>query len=634
MTQTHIHEILKKISRVKIAVYGDFCLDAYWQMDPDGSEVSVETGLKAEAVARHNYSPGGAGNIVANLAALKPDTIKVIGVVGNDIYGRELSAQLKQLGADVNSLTIQNDDFNTYTYTKKYYGEKEDPRIDFGLKNRRSEETDVALLRNLQDALESYDALIFNQQVTGSITNPDFIDRANELFEKYTDKIVVLDSRHFNTKFRNVYRKANEIETAVLNGLDVNPQDYISFSDIRKHGTQVYKKDQKPIFVTCGARGIISIDASGITEIPGVQLLKKLDTVGAGDTTISALTLCLAAGISPSEAAAFANLAAAVTVQKLFTTGTASGEEIIELSLDADYNHQPELAEDLSQANYLPDSEIELCQKDVLIKLGNIKHAVFDHDGTISTLREGWEQVMEPMMIRAILGENFETVDQSLYQDIKMRVQEFIDMSTGIQTIVQMEGLVQMVDEFNLVPKEKILDKFGYKKIYNDELMQVVSLRLKKLETGELTVDDCTIRGSVDMLRALKERGVMLYLASGTDIEDVVHEAELLGYADLFKGGIHGSVGDIKKYSKKKVIHKIINEHQLTGNELAVFGDGPVEIKECIKSNGIAIGIASDEVRRSGLNQEKRTRLIRSGAQILVPDFSQSNRLLGLLFKH
>ena len=632
MTQTRIHEILKKISSAKIAVYGDFCLDAYWQMDMDGSEVSVETGLQAEAVATHNYSPGGAGNIVANLAALKPDTIKVIGVVGNDIYGRELSAQLKDLGADVVSLTIQDEDFDTYTYTKKYYGEKEDPRIDFGLKNKRSDETDEEILGNIEKALEDCDALIFNQQVSGSITNQDFIDRANELFEKYADKIVVLDSRHFNNKFRNVYRKANEIETAVLNGLDVNPQDFIPFSDIKKHGTQVFEKDRKPIFVTCGARGIVSIDASGITEIPGIQLLKKLDTVGAGDTTISALTLCLAAGIPPSEAAAFANLAAAVTVQKLFTTGTASGEEIVELNLDADYNHQPELAADLRQANYLPDSEIELCQGDVVLKMGKIKHAVFDHDGTISTLREGWEQVMEPVMVRAILGDTYETADQALYQEIRKHVLEFIDMSTGIQTIVQMEGLVRMVDEFNFVPKEKILDKFGYKKIYNDALMKVVSLRLEKLETGELTVEDCTMKGSVDLLRALKERDITLYLASGTDIEDVIHEAEILGYADLFKGGIQGSVGDISKYSKKMVIEKIITENNLTGNELAVFGDGPVEIKECIKSNGIAIGIASDEVRRYGLNQEKRTRLIRSGAQILIPDFSQTNRLLELLF--
>ena len=61
-----IKEILEKIGNVKIAVYGDFCLDAYWLMDSEGSEVSVETGLKAESVAMHTYSPGGAGNIVAN----------------------------------------------------------------------------------------------------------------------------------------------------------------------------------------------------------------------------------------------------------------------------------------------------------------------------------------------------------------------------------------------------------------------------------------------------------------------------------------------------------------------------------------------------------------------------------------
>ncbi|MBA7575813.1 Bifunctional protein HldE [subsurface metagenome] len=361
MKKERIKEILKKINSVKIAVYGDFCLDVYWLMDPDGSEVSVETGLKAEAVAEHIYSPGGAGNIVANIAALKPAAIKVIGVVGNDIHGRELSSQLQALSADTSSLTIQDENFDTYTYTKKYYGEKEDPRIDFGLKNKRSKDTDAEILRNIQTALENYDALIFNQQVTGSITNQDFIDETNKLFEKFIDKIVVLDSRHYNASFQNVYRKTNEIEIAVLNGLDVKPQDYISISDVKKHVTRVYEQYKKPIFVTCGSRGIVTLDSTGISEIQGVQLLKKLDTVGAGDTTISALTLCLAAGVQPPEAAAFANFAAAVTVQKLYTTGVATGDEILELSKDADFNYQPELAGDLRQAKYLPNTDIELC---------------------------------------------------------------------------------------------------------------------------------------------------------------------------------------------------------------------------------------------------------------------------------
>ncbi len=632
MKPNKITEILKKINTVKIAVYGDFCLDAYWQMDPDGSEVSVETGLQAEAVAKHTYSPGGAGNIVSNLAALKPAAIKLIGVVGNDIYGRELTSQLQALGADTSALTIQDEEFDTYTYTKKIYGEKEDPRIDFGLKNKRSEETDTTILKNIQIALEKNDALIFNQQVTGSITNSDFIEKANKLFEKYDDKIVVLDSRHFNAKFKNVYRKANEIEVSVLNGLDVNPQDYVSISEVKKLGTKVFNQYKKPIFVTCGARGIISFDKNGINETPGIQLLKKLDTVGAGDTTISALTLALAAGIEPSDSAAFANLAAAVTVQKLFTTGAATGEEIISLNKDADYNYSPELAQDLRNATYYSNSELEICNQDISSRFGNIKHAVFDHDGTISTLRQGWEGIMEPVMIEAIMGDQYKTANKKTYETVKVQVQQMIDMSTGIQTILQMEALVQMVDEFNMVPKDKILDKFGYKEIYNDALMKVVDERLEKLKTGQLTIDDFTVKGSINFIHALKNKGIKLYLASGTDKQDVMNEAKMMGYADLFDGGIHGSENDIKKYSKRMVIDKIINDNNLKGNELIVFGDGPVEIKECVRFDGISVGLASDEVRRYGLNEEKRTRLIKSGAHIIIPDFSQLDKLTKLMF--
>jgi phosphoglycolate phosphatase-like HAD superfamily hydrolase len=140
------------------------------------------------------------------------------------------------------------------------------------------------------------------------------------------------------------------------------------------------------------------------------------------------------------------------------------------------------------------------------------------------------------------------------------------------------------------------------------------------------------MKGAVDFLYALKEKGVRIYLASGTDKADVINEAESLGYAAIFDGGIYGSVGDISKYSKKMVLEDIIRENNLKGSEMLVIGDGPVEIKECRKVNGIAIGIASDEVRRYGLNQEKRSRLIKSGAQIIISDFSQTQELVDLIF--
>ena len=123
-----------------------------------------------------------------------------------------------------------------------------------------------------------------------------------------------------------------------------------------------------------------------------------------------------------------------------------------------------------------------------------------------------------------------------------------------------------------------------------------------------------------------------LYLASGTDREDVVSEAGALGYSELFNGGIHGAVGDVSKYSKKLVIDRILTENKLQGKDLVTFGDGPVEMRECRKRGGVSVGIATDEVRRFGMNLEKRERLIKAGAHLVVPDFSQPERLLAMLF--
>ncbi len=626
-----VKQILSAIKNVKIAVYGDFCLDAYWFLDPRGSEVSAETGLEAQAVSKHYYSLGGASNVVANLAALEPAAIQVIGAVGDDIFAAELTRQLHALGVDTTYLVVQKENFDTVTLGKLYFEGNEKPRIDFGFFNKRTEATDQALLNGITDALQTADALIFNQQVPGSITNESFIDRVNALFERFSEKTVLLDSRHYGHKFKNVYRKTNDLEAARLNNVDVKSDDVLRLDDVKKYTQNLFQQSNKPVFVTRGPRGIVAVDSDGIHEIPGIQLLKKLDTVGAGDTTISALALCLGAGLGVFEAAEFANFAAAVTVQKLLRTGTASGTEVLELAQNADYIYQPELATDRRRASYFNGTDIELCCHPTAP--GQIKHAVFDHDGTISTLRQGWERIMAPVMVKAVLADKYETADETLYHKVKNRVDDYIDKSTGIQTILQMEALVEMVTEFGVVEPDKILDKFSYKKIYNNALMELVNKRIEKFKRSELDINDYTIKGVLEFLKALWRKGVRLYLASGTDRQDVINEAKALGYAELFEGRICGALGDVSKYSKKMVIEKIMTENNLQGSQLAVFGDGPVEIRQCRKRDGIAVGVASDEIRRHGLNTEKRTRLIKAGAHIIVPDFSQHRRLIDLLFQ-
>jgi rfaE bifunctional protein kinase chain/domain len=630
MKEQRIKEILAQIKKVKIAVYGDFCLDAYWLLDPRGSEVSVETGLQAQAVCRHYYSLGGVSNVVANLAALEPAGIRVIGVIGDDIFGRELTRQLQKLGVDTSCLVVQKQDFDTVTFGKPYLENREQPRIDFGFFNKRTIETDRRLLEGIRSALEAADVLIVNQQVPGSITDKSFIDSANRLFEQFGHNPVLLDSRHYGHRFRHIYRKTNDIEAANLNGVKAGLDDTVELPELVTYAQNLFKQFNKPVFITRGARGILAADSQGMHEVPGIQLLKKLDTVGAGDTVTSALALCLGARVSPAEAAEFANFAAAVTVQKLFQTGTASGDEILEIGAEADYIYQPELAEDPRKARFVDGSEIETCCEPIC--LGKIKHAVFDNDGTISTLRQGWEQIMAPVMIGSILGEKYQTANENLYNKVRNRVLEYIDKSTGMLTIQQMDALVEMVKEFGVVPADKILDKFGYKEIYNNALMEVVGRRIRKLQRGELGIEDYTMKGALRFLEMLRGRGVKLYLASGTDQKDVLAEAKALGYDRLFDGGIYGAWGDVSKYSKKMVIERIIAENNLQGSELAIFGDGPVEIRECRKRDGIAVGIASDEIRRHGLNLEKRTRLIKAGAHFVVPDFSQADSIISLLF--
>ena len=259
------------------------------------------------------------------------------------------------------------------------------------------------------------------------------------------------------------------------------------------------------------------------------------------------------------------------------------------------------------------------------LERGNVKYAIFDFDGTVSILREGWEKIMEPVMIESICGEYPAT------PEVVDNVRKYIDDSTGIQTILQMEALVEMVHQTGLVPKQKILDSWGYKNIYNERLMVPVRQRIAALQCGQISLDDSTVRGSIHFCKKLAERGVIMYAASGTDQDDVRNEAKVLGVARDFKGGIYGAVGSVEEYSKDKVIKGILRDHQLHGSELMVLGDGPVEIRNAKENGAIAVGIASDEVTGHGWNTRKIDRLTKAGCDILMPDFTYGDELIAYL---
>jgi len=272
--------------------------------------------------------------------------------------------------------------------------------------------------------------------------------------------------------------------------------------------------------------------------------------------------------------------------------------------------------------NCLPGTQIEIVNE---VPRGTVRHVLFDFDGTVSLMREGWQRIMAPVMIEMICG------DRPATPAIEAEVHEVIEETTGIQTILQMEKLVEMVRAHGLVAEDRILDARGYKAIYNDRLMVPVRERIARLDAGELSVEDVTLRGALDFLRRLSEKDVPMYVFSGTDRDDVRNEAGKVGAAPFFLE-IWGALGSFEEYSKEKVIRDIMDQHDLCGSEVLAIGDGPVEIRNVKAAGGIAIGVASDEVAGHGWNEEKRTRLIRAGADIMIPDFGDGEALIDYLF--
>jgi phosphoglycolate phosphatase-like HAD superfamily hydrolase len=231
---------------------------------------------------------------------------------------------------------------------------------------------------------------------------------------------------------------------------------------------------------------------------------------------------------------------------------------------------------------------------------------------------------MVPMMVEILMN----TDTNESQEEIEKMVVDFVDYLTGKQTIYQMIRLAEEVKKRGGTPR----DPLEYKNIYYERLNPIVRDRIARLESGELSGEQLTVKGSVDFLKDLYKRGVRLYLASGTDVEYVVHEAEVLGVASYFQqGGIFGALKAYKNFSKEMVIQQILKDYHLSGSELMIVGDGVVEIQNAKDVNAIALGVASIEHNDYNMNAHKRQRLIDSGADLMITDFSEHEKLTAYL---
>lgn len=282
------------------------------------------------------------------------------------------------------------------------------------------------------------------------------------------------------------------------------------------------------------------------------------------------------------------------------------------------------IAAGLEQYVFLPGTRVEIIRQPT--RRSPPRHVLFDFDGTLSLIREGWMDVMVPMMVEVLAA----TGTDEPAERLAAVARDFVTELTGKQTIYQMIRLAEEVRQRRGTPEEPGV----YKDMYHGRLMERIAGRREALCSGRVSPREMLVPCSLELLDELRRRDVAMYVASGTDEKYVLEEVELLGLSEYFGRRVYGALEDYRAFSKAMVIERILKENGVEGELLLGFGDGYVEIQNIKAVGGLAVAVASDEAGRSGRPDPwKRNRLIGAGADLVIPDYQDYGPLLAYLWK-
>lgn len=237
--------------------------------------------------------------------------------------------------------------------------------------------------------------------------------------------------------------------------------------------------------------------------------------------------------------------------------------------------------------------------------------AIFDFDGTLSLLREGWSRIMAELGLELMEGL------KPPIDDLPAYLEEQMLLLSGKPSIFQMRRLAELLTEFGGTPG----DPEAYLQEFLMRLFQTSEQRKSRLRDRLDPPARWAVAGTHTLLDQLQAQGVPLYLASGTDLEYVREEAELLDLTRYFGPHIYAPANNTPNFSKRQVIEQILRDHQISGSALIGFGDGYSETVEVKRVSGLAVGLATVEPGQTGIHSLKREMLVKLGADVIIPDY-------------
>lgn len=327
-----LSELTARFGSLRVAVLGDYFLDKYYEVDPALAEPSLETGLTAHQVVGVRHSPGAAGTVVNNLAALGADRLAAVGFAGDDGEGYELRQDLAALGVDLAHLHT-DPSRRTPLYLKPRDSGRpglagEHSRYDVKNRAPTSPDLEAEVLESLRAVLPESDALIVMDQVEeegrGAVTAA-VVRALEDLLPRFPRLVAWADSRRRIRSYRGLILKMNQFELAGVH--DPEPGSEIPDARIVQALAETEARAGAGVYATVGGRGVW-VGGRHPVRVPAVLVPPPVDPTGAGDSFSAGAVLALASGASPAEAALVGNLVASITVRQLSTTGTARPEEL------------------------------------------------------------------------------------------------------------------------------------------------------------------------------------------------------------------------------------------------------------------------------------------------------------------
>lgn len=306
---------VKKFKDKNILVIGDVMLDKYiWG---EVSRISPEAPVQVVEVTEESYSPGGAANVANNIVSLGATGI-MVGIVGNDTTKDDLINELKKRKIDVEGLIV-DESKRTIRKVRVFGKSQQLLRFDYEKRGDVSKQTEEKIIGFVKGKIKKVDAIIVSDYAKGIVT-AKLMEALKQLCRE-NGKIIIVDPK---PKHKDFYKDVtlitpNHAEAHHMSNIGKDEEENTK-EDIEKLGKTLLDELNSNILITRGEKGMSLFCKDGIIKHIPTFAKEVYDIIGAGDTSVAALTLALASGASYEEAAIIANHAAGITVGKVGTS--------------------------------------------------------------------------------------------------------------------------------------------------------------------------------------------------------------------------------------------------------------------------------------------------------------------------